>query len=303
VPTDPQQLWRASYAVTRLLAESATLERPLSAILQVIGREFSFTAGALWRVDYSSVLLRCVEFWRAAPDTMPQFEKVTRSRSFSIGEGLPGTVWQSRRPEWIIDIREHTNFPRASVARLETLVSGVATPVINNGRVTGVFEFFSSARREPESDLMDFLWSVGAQVGLYLDRLRVEEALTGAEAQFKTVAHAALDGIVTIDEASTILFVNPIVERIFGYMRVELIGQKLTLLMPDYLRRVHEKGIQRYLETGRRHISWDGIHLPGLHKHGHEIPLVIAFGEFVRDGRRIFSGYIREAIPRSAAGA
>jgi hypothetical protein len=36
------------------------------------------------------------------------------------------------------------------------------------------------------------------------------------------------------------------------------------------------------------------------HKDGREPPLEIAFGEFLRDGRRIFSGYIREARPPAA---
>jgi PAS domain S-box-containing protein len=301
VPADPQRLWKTSYAITRLLAESDTLQRPLSAILRVIGGEFGFDAGAFWRVDYASVLLRCVEFWRAAPGKFEQFEKVTRSRTFSIGEGLPGSVWRSHRTEWFPDLQQHANFPRASVARLDGLVTGVGIPVVIEDRVAAVFEFFAAARREPDPELMDFFWSIGAQFGLFLDRLRVAEALTGAEAQFTAVAHAALDGIVTIDEQSTILFVNPVVERIFGYGRAELEGQKLTMLMPDYLRHVHEHGMKRYLDTGKRHISWDGIRLPGLHKDGREIPLEIAFGEFLRDGRRIFSGYIREARPQAAA--
>ena len=59
--------------------------------------------------------------------------------------------------------------------------------------------------------------------------------------------------------------------------------------MPEYLRHVHEHGLARYVATGQRHVSGRRI-APGLHKNGHEIPLVISFGEFVRGGKRGAAG-------------
>jgi len=63
--------------------------------------------------------------------------------------------------------------------------------------------------------------------------------------------------------------------------------------MPEYLRHVHEHVLARYVATGQRHVSWDGVSPPGLHKNGHEIPLVISFGEFVRAGKRVFTGFAK----------
>jgi len=34
------------------------------------------------------------------------------------------------------------------------------------------------------------------------------------------------------------------------------VGQQLTMLMPDYLRQVHKQAIHRYVETGKKHLSW-----------------------------------------------
>jgi hypothetical protein len=48
-------------------------------------------------------------------------------------------------------------------------------------------------------------------------------------------------------------------------------------------------GPGRYIATGERHIAWDGVPLPGLHKNGTEIPLIISFGEFTREGKRVFT--------------
>src|SRR5919197_427821 len=88
------------------------------------------------------------------------------------------------------------------------------------------------------------------------------------ETPFRIIAETASDAIITIDERSTILFVNDAAGRIFGYSVPEMLGQPMTMLMPEYLRHVHEQGLQRYIRTGQRHIRWEGIELPGLHKSG-----------------------------------
>ena len=50
-----------------------------------------------------------------------------------------------------------------------------------------------------------------------------------------------------------ILFANSATSKIFGYDSTELIGKPLTMLMPEFIRKVHETGFRRYLDTGVRH--------------------------------------------------
>lgn len=114
----------------------------------------------------------------------------------------------------------------------------------------------------------------------------------------RVIADTASDAIITIDADSTMLFVNRATEKIFGYSQAELLGQSLTMLMPDYLRHVHRAGLTRYLATGQRHISWEAVALPGLHQNGREIPLELSFGEFTENGRRFFTGIARDISER-----
>ena len=130
------------------------------------------------------------------------------------------------------------------------------------------------------------------------DRKRFEIALEESEEQFRAVAETAADAIITIDETSTILFANQATEQIFGYSPGELLGQQLTLLMPEYLRHLHRAGIERYVETGQKHIGWEAVELPGLHKNGHEVQLEISFGEFTTAGKRHFTGVARDITER-----
>jgi PAS domain S-box-containing protein len=114
----------------------------------------------------------------------------------------------------------------------------------------------------------------------------------------RAIAETASDAILTIDDRSTILFANSAAEKIFGYLHEEMIGQPLTMLMPDYLRQVHQAAFERYLATGERNPLWDAISLPGLHKSGREVPLELSFGEFVENGRRLFTGIARDITQR-----
>ena len=119
-----------------------------------------------------------------------------------------------------------------------------------------------------------------------------------SEEHYRAVAEAATDAIITIDSDSTILVVNPAAERIFGYSCEEMIGQPLTMLMPEYLRHLHNAGITRYMGTGQKHIHWSAVQLPGLHKIGNEIPLEISFVEFTTDGRQYFTGIAHDISER-----
>jgi two-component system, LuxR family, sensor kinase FixL len=133
------------------------------------------------------------------------------------------------------------------------------------------------------------------------DRKMAEEALRESEAQYRIITDTVSDMIITIDEHSTIRFVNLASEKIFGYRPSELIGQSVTMLMPDHLRNAHTTALLSYLETGIKRISWKAIELPGLHRSGNEVPLEISYGEFMKDDRHFFTGIVRDITERREA--
>lgn len=114
----------------------------------------------------------------------------------------------------------------------------------------------------------------------------------------RIITETASDAIITINQRSQIMFVNRAATNIFGYAIEEMLGAELTMLMPEYLRHVHRAGLKTYVETGNKHIAWDAVRLPGLHKDGHEITLELSFGEFRRDGQRFFTGIARDITER-----
>ena len=129
------------------------------------------------------------------------------------------------------------------------------------------------------------------------ERKRAEQSLRESEERYRIVAETASDAIISIDESSNILFVNNAAEKIFGHTTAEMTGRKLTMLIPDYLRHLPTEGLNRYKETGKKHIS-DSVEMPGLHKDGREIPLELSFGEYAREGQRVFTGVVRDITER-----
>ena len=135
------------------------------------------------------------------------------------------------------------------------------------------------------------------------ERRAAEVARAASDERYRVIAEAASDAIVTIDSTSSILVVNPAIHRIFGYRPDELVGQSLTILMPEYLRHLHQAGFKRYLDTGVRHLNWNAIELPGLHRDGHEVPIEVSFGESKGPGGHTFTAILRDISQRKASEA
>jgi PAS domain S-box-containing protein len=145
------------------------------------------------------------------------------------------------------------------------------------------------------------IYAIGGAVTDITHRKREESALRYSEENYRLVVETAPDAVISIDESGAILFANPATVRIFDYDPRELIGKPLTVLMPEFLRKLHEKGFSHYLATGQRHINWQGTELTALRKNGQEFPVEISFGELSRDGHKVFTGFIRDISERKEA--
>jgi PAS domain S-box-containing protein len=137
---------------------------------------------------------------------------------------------------------------------------------------------------------------------------RLRELTDGLEEQVRTgeefhrvVVETASDAVVSIDYKGEILLANRATTTTFGYEPEELIGQPLTILMPEYLRDLHKAGLKRYQETGHRHINWQSTELMGLRKNGEQFPIEVSFGESTSNGHRVFTGFIRDISDRRKA--
>ena len=86
-------------------------------------------------------------------------------------------------------------------------------------------------------------------------------------------------------------------ERIFGYGADEVIGEPVTLLMPQRYRELCVGGLHRYLRTAKRVVGGT-TELVGLRNDGSEFPIEMSLGEILEDGEQGFTGVIRDVTER-----
>ena len=89
--------------------------------------------------------------------------------------------------------------------------------------------------------------------------------------------HAALEGIVTIDEAMRIVMINPAAQRMFGRSASQALGRDLSILIPGALRASHADHVRQFMgsDVVERPMAERG-RLVGLRANGEVFPLEAA---------------------------
>ena len=82
--------------------------------------------------------------------------------------------------------------------------------------------------------------------------------------------------MIIVDGAGSIVLVNYQTEKIFGYSRVELLGQKIEMLIPERFRGGHSGHRTRYSAHPHARPMGMGMELYGLRKDGSEVPVEIS---------------------------
>ena len=299
----PRLQLEAHYKIARVLAEASSVNSAAQEIIQIVCELLTWELGALWLVDPALNMLRCEQVSYRPDQGFEAFVSETKKQTFQLGQGLPGRVWKTQRPEVVADVSVDPNFPRAQAAGTDGIHGAAAFPLTLGGRILGVMEFFGRSIASPDTSLLKMMANIGSQMGQFIERRRAEQDVLDREEQYRLLAATASDVLISIDHNSTIQFANVATKRIFGYAPEELIGKSLTMLMPDRLRPRHLAQIARYIETGERRLNWSAVEVQGRRKDGTEFPIEVSFGSIERHGRHTFTGIIRDISERKRAEA
>ena len=109
------------------------------------------------------------------------------------------------------------------------------------------------------------------------------------------VVAAALDSIVTIDEAGRVVEFNPASELLFGWTREEAMGRELgELFIPAEYAPAHRAGIARFATTGEGPVLDQRLELPAVRRDGTALVVELIAVPMGHEGRREFTGFIRD---------
>ncbi|MEA2754546.1 MAG: hypothetical protein QOJ54_835 [Aliidongia sp.] len=105
-----------------------------------------------------------------------------------------------------------------------------------------------------------------------------------SEDRFRQVVEAAPNAMVMIDASGRIAMVNAQTERVFGYGRADLLGQKVEMLLPERFRTHHPYLRDSFFFNPHSRPMGAGRDLFGLHRDGSEFPVEIGLSPIETDG-------------------
>jgi len=147
-----------------------------------------------------------------------------------------------------------------------------------------------------------------AAIAIALLLLRIGErnadrrALQNVEARVGGILESAMDPIISIDEAQTVVLFNAAAEAVFGRPRSAVLGQPLDTLLPPRFRNAHGAHIRRFGQTGvtSRRMGEQTV-LMGLRANGEEFPIEASISQHVEDGKKLFTVILRDVTLRMRA--
>ncbi|HTX61659.1 MAG TPA: PAS domain S-box protein, partial [Methanobacterium sp.] len=279
---------------THPIAERKMVEEALRKSERLLSDIIDFLPDATFAIDHEGKIIA----WNQT------VEKMTGSRTEDmIGKGnfeyaIP---WYGERRPILIDLignknldyREKYDFIREDG---QTLKAEVFVPSVYNGR--GAYLWVTA------SPLLD---SEGEQYGAIesvrdiTERKKAELALQRSEERFRAVAESAVDLIITTDVDGTILFCNKSLQSIFGYLRDEIIGKNLTVLMPERLKKDYINGLEIFKSSGEHIRVGKTLKTFGLRKEGTEFPFEMSLASWKSGNKHFFTAIIRDITEREKA--
>ncbi|MCH8212432.1 MAG: PAS domain S-box protein, partial [Proteobacteria bacterium] len=155
----------------------------------------------------------------------------------------------------------------------------------------------SKGRRAP--DELDEV--VAAINDMRVDMEESFEALRENEERLRAVVDSIVVGVITIDETGVVQSFNRGAESMFGYAPAEVVGENVTILMPEVHRSGHGSYIANYLRTGEAKIIGIGREVEGRRKDGSIFPMELEIGAMVVGGQRMFAGIVKDITERKRA--
>ncbi|MGH7889184.1 MAG: PAS domain S-box protein, partial [Thermodesulfobacteriota bacterium] len=144
----------------------------------------------------------------------------------------------------------------------------------------------------------------GRQIGIVSvvedisSRKRLEQALKESEERYRTLVETAKSAIIAIDEESKIILFNPSAEELFGYLREEIEGKELSILLSEGSRGFSDTKFENNSDSGISSLLGKTVEIFGVKKGGEEFPIEVSLSACKIGGRRILTAIMFDITER-----
>ncbi|GAB3169376.1 PAS domain S-box protein [Telluribacter humicola] len=129
---------------------------------------------------------------------------------------------------------------------------------------------------------------------------RTRQQLNMVEEKTNLIMNAALDAIICIDKQGSIIYWNPRAEKIFDWKAKEVMGFNISeVIVPPLYRKRHDKGMDRYNQTGHGPALNVLLELTAVKKGGKEFPVELTVLPIKQEeDEEFFCAFIRDISER-----
>jgi diguanylate cyclase (GGDEF)-like protein/PAS domain S-box-containing protein len=280
-------LWSKVASLVRQI-DSPETTRVLEAVVDAVGT-LGFDAAAISELQEDGASLRVLH----ARHLAHPFTVKTR-------DGKPEAVVPAvleRRTTVVIE--NYPSLPGAIQVAIEAgLQTVVAAPVWVSGQIVAVLQGGSKQARIPASDQIAAFEMFATQAGRALENAQLLERRRREADHFRQLLASAPDAVIVIGRDGRIVEASNQAELLYGYSTDELVGQSVTLLMPERIKHVQTALLNDWVaNTGNPKLGPDPT-VFGRKKDGTEIPLELAFSTIETPEGELTSVAIRDVSER-----
>src|SRR4029077_13101098 len=193
--------------VRQVIVSAGSWEQAAPALLGGLCTHLDWDLAQYWCADDEPRSLKLQTSWHKDGSNIDLDDPV-RNLSIQVGRGLVGEVWQSGVAAMVGDLAAN-DFEQAEAERHAGLRAAVAFPVVGGGSTIGVIELLAGEVRHSEADLVSMLSTIGAEIGLFIERAATAQALRRSEADHRAIYERSPIGIARLSGDGELLEGNP----------------------------------------------------------------------------------------------
>ena len=158
------------YTLTQLISTAPDFRAALEVTLREICHFANWLCGEVWLPNPEQTYLRPGSSYSGCDGLSPgadSFFSLSKTFTFEQNQGLPGRVWATQQPEWILNISQENAecFLRLDAAQEMGLRTACGIPILTNEKVVAVLVFFSIEEREQNAEFLNLIQSIANNWG------------------------------------------------------------------------------------------------------------------------------------------
>lgn len=122
----------------------------------------------------------------------------------------------------------------------------------------------------------------------------IQTSLDDNENLLSALIENAVDGVITISPQGIVGSMNPAAARLFGYDPSEVIGNNISMLMPEPHHSAHDGYLDNYHRTGRAKIVGIGREVEGKRKDGSLFPFYLSVSKVDTHSGHFYTGIVHD---------